>query len=391
MHHVTLDCRKILTLGRAILLGLAALVALLLSPAIAAQTPPAVDATLAEQLQGALESSFGAFEVLGCSAAVLLPDGGLWTGTSGISHDSIPVTSDMLFALGSVTKNYVVPLILQLVEEGTMSLDDAVSDWLPELSLGSYPSLQQLLNGRSGLCNVTDRSDLWDAVLADPTRVWTAEDVLAAFPEDPCYLPDETWHYSNTAYLVAGWMAERAMGTGMAEAIRSRFLDPLGLGETVYAVSEPFPDDASVCHGWFDFDHDGTPDDVTPYRTGIYSVAGASGALFATASEMAHWVDALLRGDVLSPASLEAMVTPYSIVPDSGGADYGFGIYLLGEDAITHSGRTFGYLSLFVHLRSTGATIVVLINGDDALCLDAVSSALTVAVLRVFTESEAGP
>jgi len=390
MTHATLEFRETRTPGRAILLGLAALLVLLLPLAIAAQTSPAVDATLAEQLEGALESSFGAFEVLGCAAAVLLPGGGRWTGTSGFSHDETPVTSDMLFALGSVTKSYVVPLILQLVEDGTMSLDDAVSDWLPELSLGSDPTLQQLLNGRSGLCNVTDRSDLWDAVLADPARACTAEDVLREFPEAPCFSPDETWHYSNTAYLVAGWMAERAMGMGIAEAIRSRFLEPLGLGEMVYAVSEPFPEDASVCHGWFDFDHDGTPDDVTPYRTGTYSVLGASGAIFATASDVAHWVDVLLRGDVLRPASLEAMLTPYSIIPDSGGADYGFGIHLLGEDAITHSGRTFGYLSLFLHLRSTGVTIVVLVNGDDVVCLDAVSSALTVVVMRVSAESEAG-
>ncbi len=391
MRHVTLDCRGVRIRGCAILLGLAALLVLLPSPVIAGETASTVDTTLAEQLENGLESSFGAFEVLGCSAAVLLPNGGLWTGTSGISHGSTPVTPDMLFALGSVTKNYVVPLILQLVENETMSLDDTVSDWLPELSLGSDPTLQQLLNGRSGLCNVTDRSDLWDAVLAAPTRVWTAEDVLAEFPEDPCFSPDETWHYSNTAYLIAGWMAERAMHMGMAEAIRSSFLEPLGLDKTLYAVSEPFPEDASVCHGWFDFDHDGAMDDVTPVRTGIYSVVGASGALFATASDVTQWVDVLLRGDVLSPASLDAMLTPYSIIPDSGGAEYGLGVHLLGEDAITQSGRTFGYLSLFLHLRSAGATIVVLINGDDALCLDAVSSALTMVVLRASADSEAGP
>ena len=109
MHHETLDGRRARTPVRAIRLGLAALLVFPSPCTIAAETLPAVDATVGEQLEGALESSSGAFEVLGCSAAVLLPDGGLWTGTSGISHDSTPVTSCMLFALGSVTKNSRCP------------------------------------------------------------------------------------------------------------------------------------------------------------------------------------------------------------------------------------------------------------------------------------------
>ncbi len=391
MHHTVFASGRTACSLRAAVLGLTMLLALLVPSVLATSTLPVVDAALAEQLTNALTTTFEAFDVSGCSAAVLLPDGALWTGTSGISHDDVPVTANMLFALGSVTKNYVVPVILQLVEEEILSLDDVVSDVLLELSLDTDPTLLQLLNARSGLCNVTDRSDLWDAVLADPSYAWTANEVLETYPEDPCFLPDETWHYSNTAYLIAGLMAERALGTGIAQSIRTRFLDPLELHETVFAVAEPFPEDAAVCHGWFDFDHDGTVDDVAPVRTGVYSVLGASGAIFASAPDVARWVDALFRGDVLSAASLDAMLTPYSILPDTGGAGYGLAVQLLGEDAITHSGRSFGYLSLFLHLKSSGVTIVVLINGDDALCLDDVSSALIVVVMNAQASIGAQP
>jgi len=391
MQHTPPASRRFGTRRYTVLLGLMVLSVVFGHSGIASETPFAVNTALAEQLTDALTTTFEAFNVLGCSAAVLLPDGALWTGTSGISHEGVPVTADMLFALGSVTKNYVVPLILQLAEEGTISLDDVVSDALPGLALGTDPTLLQLLNGRSGLCNVTDRADLWDAVLADPARAWTPEDVLETYPEDPCYLPDETWHYSNTSYLIAGLMVEHPTNTSIAESIRTRFLEPLGLHETVFATAEPFPEDAAVCHGWFDFDHDGTLDDVASVRTGVYSVLGASGAMFASAPDVAHWVNALLRGDVLTAASLEAMLEPYSILPDSGGVGYGLAVQLLGEDAITHSGRSFGYLSLFLHLKSSGETIVVLINGDDAYCLDAVSSALTVVVMDYLASREAQP
>jgi len=83
----------------------------------------------------------------------------------------------------------------------------------------------------------------------------------------------------------------------------------------------------------------------------------------------------------LSAEALEQMITPYSIVPGSGGVGYGLGVNLYGTEGIGHSGRTFGYLSLFLHLPQQGATVVVLINGDDARCLDTAASALTMAVI----------
>jgi len=78
-------------------------------------------------LQLALESSFSPFDVMGCSAAVLLADGEMWQGVTGICCEGVPVSSDMLFAVGSITKNYIVAIALQLAEEGTLSLDDPLT------------------------------------------------------------------------------------------------------------------------------------------------------------------------------------------------------------------------------------------------------------------------
>jgi len=337
---------------------------------------------LASELQVALNRSLAACHVDGCSAAVLLCDETMWRGVGGTSNGAEPVSSDMLFNMGSVTKNYVAPLILQLAEEGIISLDDTVVQWLPEQSsIDGSITILQLLNQRSGLCNVTDRADLWDAVWGDPMRIWEPGEVLEGYIDEPCLPPGTGWHYSNTGYLLLGMIVERATGERLSEQLRSRFLEPLHLSRTFFCVEEAFPEDVPVCRGWYDLDGDGIGDDVTPFRTGIYSVLWASAAMFSTAEDLARWVDALFGGDVLSSESLERMTTAYSIVPDSGGIGYGLGVNLYGTEGIGHSGRTFGYLSLFLYLPSQETTIVVMINGDDALCLDAIASALTVVVL----------
>ncbi|UCG58774.1 MAG: beta-lactamase family protein, partial [Phycisphaerales bacterium] len=102
-------------------------------------------------LQKVLDEGIRKYEARGVSAAVIFPDGKVWTGTSGISHGTVPIEPDMLFAIGSITKTFVAALTLQLVEEGILSLDDPLSKWLPAYPhVDSTATLRQLLNHTSG-------------------------------------------------------------------------------------------------------------------------------------------------------------------------------------------------------------------------------------------------
>ena len=88
---------------------------------------PVEGPTLAEKLQEALDNGGAVNDGKGASAAVIMPDGEMWVGVSGISHGTTPITSDMPFGAGSITKNFTAATILQLAEEGEITLEDSLT------------------------------------------------------------------------------------------------------------------------------------------------------------------------------------------------------------------------------------------------------------------------
>jgi len=108
--------------------------------------------SLSNQLQNVLDSEINRDKVKGVSASIVFPDSSIWNGVSGISHDTVSIKPDMLFAIGSITKNFVATLTLKLVEEGKLSINDPVSKWLPPYNfVDSTIIIRQLLNHTSGI------------------------------------------------------------------------------------------------------------------------------------------------------------------------------------------------------------------------------------------------
>jgi len=91
------------------------------------------DPVLRERMQFALDSTMASYHIIGASASLIMPGKGIWNGAYGMSDpfagDSI--RSDMLFGIGSCTKMYVATVVLKLAEEGLLSLDDSLYQWLP--------------------------------------------------------------------------------------------------------------------------------------------------------------------------------------------------------------------------------------------------------------------
>ena len=236
---------------------------------------------MAQQFQEVLDNSLALHNGIGISAAVLMPDQEIWTGTSGISHDDILIDENMMFHIASVTKTFVAACILQLAEEGKLSIEDSLYQWLPDFpNIDSSITIRQLLNHTSGVFDYYYNPAYSDSLVADFTRRWMPEEILTLVLE-PDFPPGTDYHYSNTNYILLGMIIRDVTGNEVSAEIRDRFLAPLGLNSTFFEVEESIP--GAMAHGWADTDDDGTVEDLIIYPyTAFFSLEWTAGAMVST-------------------------------------------------------------------------------------------------------------
>jgi D-alanyl-D-alanine carboxypeptidase len=163
-------------------------------------------------------------------------------GTSDLATDA-PLESDMQFKIASQTKTFTGNLVLQLVSEGTVGLDDHISEWIEGVPNGDEITIRQLLTHTSGLADVFTDPKVQVFV---PDGCDSIDELLAfqhTFP--PLAEPGGDWSYSNYGYNLLGRVVELADGKDFATVLQERIAEPLGLTRTELVVSgdgltEPF-------------------------------------------------------------------------------------------------------------------------------------------------------
>ncbi|WP_432535044.1 serine hydrolase domain-containing protein [Kineococcus arenarius] len=245
------------------------------------------------------------------------------TATSGAR---VPV--DGRVRVGSNTKTYVAAIVLQLVDEGLLGLDEPVEAHLPGLLRGPGGdgreiTVRQVLQHTAGLPNYTGHFGTTDWFeLRD--RYYEPRQLLDLVAEQPATAaPGQEWAYSNTGYVVAGLLAQRVAGRPLAELVRTRIAEPLGLCETFFPHpgEQGFRGEHPVA---FHRDSAAQPwRDITLLDP---SWGWAAGALVASPSDLNRFTVALLSGDLLSAEALEQMRTTVPSPDLWEGARYGLGL-----------------------------------------------------------------
>src|SRR5438067_8477678 len=142
-------------------------------------------------------------------------------------------------------------VIVQLAQQGKLSLDDPVSKYVPSVPNGDQITIAELLKMRSGLYNYTDAPELSASLDRAPTRAWTPQEMLAiAFKHPPYFAPGTAFRYCNTNYALLGLIAEKLDGKPLARNMQDRLFGPLGLKDTLLpaSTSNTLPDPYS--HGY---------------------------------------------------------------------------------------------------------------------------------------------
>ena len=322
--------------------------------------------SLEEELQEALDIVSESKGVLGAAVAVQIPGHDVWVGTVGTSFDTTLIERDMIFSIASITKSFVATVILRLAEEGVLTLEDSLHQWLPaNPNIDSTVTVRQLLNHTSGI-----HSYAWDVnmyFLDNPEKIWTPEEIITTLVEEPYFPPGTSFHYSNTNYILLGMIIRQATGSEVSTQLRNHILNPLGLNHTFLGIEEEII--GEIAHGWEDIDGDGQQEDLSMYsRNAFNSLLWTCGGMYSSAEDLVIFSRALFEGDLLTQSSLDQMLDfyPYPPDPDLG---YGLGICIIanfipGVRAIGHTGGIYGYVSSMVYMPDYEAHISVTVNAS---------------------------
>ena len=324
--------------------------------------------SIEDRMQKVLDKGISKYGVRGASATVIFPDDKIWTGVSGISHDTVAMQPDMLFAIGSITKNVVAALTLMLVEENVLSLEDTLSKWLPAYPhIDSKITIRQLLNHTSGIYMFWDNQQIWDDLKKDRTKVWSPEEVLS-YIKEPYFAAGDGWRYSNTNYLLLAMIIEKATASKLSTEFKKRFWQPLGIDNAYLSQQEDVPDNQAHVYG-DNFNSDGSNIDLTFLpRASHESIGFGSSGIFTTAESLARWSHALFEGKVLKPTSMDQMLKFVKFRPVANMRAYGLGVQLYerdfscGKQAIGHGGGNIGTTTYMVYLPEYHVSIVVMAN-----------------------------
>jgi D-alanyl-D-alanine carboxypeptidase len=355
----------------------------------AAAAPPPVEPALAAKLQARLNQWRVSHHAPGVAAAIRLPDGSRWMGTSGrairgVNGRDVEVYTP--FAAASLTKTFMAALILQLKEERKLWLTSPISTWLPDYPRGQRITIRMLLSHRSGIADYFANPAYERKVFGRPRHKWTTGEILALTPRPVC-APGRCYRYSNTNYVLLAEIVRKVTGHSAAQEIRRRFLDPLGLTDTFFQGQEKIKRVPAEGYWWTGGGYkrfaDGTR--MRP-NTSAATVADAAGALVSSVRDISDWQDALFDGRVLKPRSMQQM---QALNPRSG---YGLGMrraWLDGKPGLGHGGSLRGFVAVMYRLPEDDLDVTVLTNLGRT-SLQGLADALTETTLD-YLEPEPTP
>ncbi len=270
---------------------------------------------------------------------------------------SVPIRPDMVFRVGSVTKQFTAACILRLVEDGRISLSDDLTKFLPDYPTGGrHVTIEQLLTHTSGIRNYTEIPARYPNRLRED---WTLAQLIDFFKNEPFdFEPGTSWHYDNSGYVLLGAVLERVTGKTYPDLLAEWIFTPLGMKNTRYGGEAPIIPGRVA--GYQKAPGGGV---VNAYYASMTQTFSAGG-LVSTVDDLARWQAALDAGEILTPESRRRMWTPVTL-PDGTPTRYGFGcgIWRYEDHAVVeHGGRINGFATANMRLPDDRIYVAVLSN-----------------------------
>jgi CubicO group peptidase (beta-lactamase class C family) len=273
-------------------------------------------------------------------------------GPADVEWD-MPNAPNTKFRLGSITKQFTAASILLLAERGKLSVNDPVKKYLPDAPANwDKITIFNLLTHTSGIPNFTSFPDY---TKLEPFPA-TAKELVARFQDKPLdFQPGEKWSYSNSGYVLLGYLIERITGNSYQKFVTENIFTPLGMKDSGYDSNT-----AVISRRASGYTHG--PNGLANAGFIHMSVPFSAGGLYSTVEDLLKWEQGLFGGKLLSAASLEKMTTPFK-------NDYAFGLQVetrAGHKVIDHNGGIEGFNTQLEYYPEDKLTIAVLANVQGA-------------------------
>ncbi len=272
---------------------------------------------------------------------------------------SVAVEPDMVFRLGSITKQFTAVAVLMLAQDGKLGLQDEITKFLPDYpTQGKRITVEHLLTHTSGIQSYTDMPEwlpLW-------RKDFTVKELVDFFKDKPMqFEPGRNWAYNNSGYILLGAIIEKASGKTYEEFVTERIFKPLAMKGSSYGSTERI-----------------IPRRVPGYQTGKEGVINApylsmtqpyaAGSLLSTVDDLAVWSDAVFAGKLVGKEWLDKAFTPYKLM-NGRSTGYGYGWFVGdfdGHRSIEHGGGINGFTTYEMTFPEDRIFLAILANSAIA-------------------------
>ena len=278
-----------------------------------------------------------------------------------------------VFEIGSNSKSFTIVLLMQLQEQGVLSIDQRLNEWLPEwaekIPYGDEVTLRQLAGHTSGIWDYGDPVITESAETPEKLREYFSPEQLVQYAVKngtPDFAPgaEGQWNYTNTGYILLGMIIEKAAGASLDDLYQSQIFEPLDLKSAKFLTRSP--DIGEIVEGYY-----WTAPDNRIINTTFWNVSQgwAAGGIIMTAEDLATYGKALAAGEFFE--NDDTLQTMLEFNPDAEGGIMPFGLGLIdfsklgAEGYWGHEGQTAGFQTLWLTNPELGVTIVGLSNSAN--------------------------
>ncbi|OQP66560.1 hypothetical protein A3860_13855 [Niastella vici] len=287
---------------------------------------------------------------------------------------NVPLSTGMVFNLASITKQFTAVAILQLQEQGKISLHDSLQKFIPGFpSKGHTITIEHLLTHTSGIKDYLQldysgqNMERWD---------FTPQQLIDSFKNYPLnFTPGARFSYSNSGYFLLGYIIEKVTGKQYQQYIMDNLLRPLGLTHTC------FDSDGNIIPGRVDgYRKDGADFKMADYWSP--TIEYAAGGLISNAGDLLKWHNGLYSYQVLKKETLQKAFIPFQLA-DGTTTGYGYGWFVKtsnGIKSIEHEGGMPGFKTNEIYYPAEDLFIAILCN-SGAVNIDELSASISVITL----------